>query len=65
MAKAPTQTTARVLVDFTLDEVRYRADDVLTLPADLAESHAAALDPHPDAVAYAIGAGSPQKTHGT
>ncbi|HWG77819.1 MAG TPA: hypothetical protein VN660_13655 [Steroidobacteraceae bacterium] len=46
---------ARVLRHVHIAGQRHAPNDLVTLPADMADAHAAAgdIDPHPDAVAYA------------
>ena len=44
----------RILVAGSIDGVAYQPNDVVSLPANLAEAHVDTVDSHKDAVAYAL-----------
>lgn len=54
----PSTVQARVLADLSIDGVPYRVDQVIELAAELAALYPNALDPHPDAVAWAVAQGA-------
>lgn len=71
-ATPPTSTTTsnkpedvcevRVLVDVTIGETRYQANDVVEgVPGSVATAYAGSVDAHPDAVAYARSQDAPVK----
>lgn len=49
-----TKIKARVLVDITIDGKPCKCNDIVELGDDELAQYAGAVDPHPDAVAYAI-----------
>lgn len=55
--------TARLLTDTHIDGKLYRANTVLTLPADRAKAYASALDSHADAIKAARAEGGKDVTH--
>ncbi len=59
----PATVTARVLADSVIDGVAYRIDQVVELAADVAALNTDALDPHADAVAYALSQGASVIVH--
>lgn len=61
-------TVVRLLLDCSIDGIKYATNDVVRMPSNLVEAavEQGLVDPHPDAVAYAMEqSGGVVKTHPT